>query len=453
MNKIELVYRTVGERTSEIALDLAIKNIQPDRVHIIDNVKPFAKAVQQMLSINYESDFVVFADADCLIVEDMRPWLQENTLPYVDCYVIDKFRGNIHCGVHITRIDVVREMQNVKVSENDERYILRPESRTRKFALDKLQVGKAFKPFKIFHDHCQYYRDIFVKYALRELRSRTADEQAKLDINQQNWDVEGDQDFWVAKCAIAYARNALPNNASPQATANLIANLPQISLEELQTKDIPEKKPFTLAELEALLVSTRCTISQPNKAKKVFGIGLSATGTKSLNQALNMLGLNVLYHPIDEITVKELIDKNYNLSILKDFDGITDITVAPYYQQLDRLFPHSKFILTIRDKASWLQAIEKYWHEDMGTTDLTPSLQSNPQRKMLLQIAAYDSHIFNSKKLSHLYDQHIKNVTKYFKNKPESLLVLDIAAGEGWEKLCPFLDIPLTQQIFPIIDK
>jgi len=107
MKKIDLVFRTVGERTSKVALDLAIKNIQPNQVHVIENVKPFSLAVQQMLRIDYDCDFVVFMDADCLIIEDMNPFLQENTVPYIDCYVLDKFRGYIHCGVHIVRRDVV----------------------------------------------------------------------------------------------------------------------------------------------------------------------------------------------------------------------------------------------------------------------------------------------------------------------------------------------------------
>ena len=45
MKKIELVFRTVGERTSSLALDLALKNIEPDEVHVIENVRPFSQAV------------------------------------------------------------------------------------------------------------------------------------------------------------------------------------------------------------------------------------------------------------------------------------------------------------------------------------------------------------------------------------------------------------------------
>src|SRR5262249_8594919 len=44
---IELVFRTVGERTSDLALSLAIQHVQPTKVHVIRDVKPFALAVRR----------------------------------------------------------------------------------------------------------------------------------------------------------------------------------------------------------------------------------------------------------------------------------------------------------------------------------------------------------------------------------------------------------------------
>jgi hypothetical protein len=102
--------------------------------------------------------------------------------------------------------------------------------------LNKLQPGKmnsssgsskVFKSFGIFHDFCQFYRDIFAKYALRELRSRTDYHQAKLNAYQEDWEMQApdDWDFQVAKYAIAYARENLQINASPQETAKFIKDL------------------------------------------------------------------------------------------------------------------------------------------------------------------------------------------------------------------------------------
>jgi glycosyltransferase involved in cell wall biosynthesis len=453
MKKIDLVFRTVGERTSKVALDLAIKNIQPNQVHVIENVKPFSLAVQQMLRIDYDCDFVVFMDADCLIIEDMNPFLQENILPYIDCYVLDKFRGYIHCGVHIVRRDVVRAMQAVKVPQNDSKYVLRPESRIRDLAMSQLNLEKVFKPFDIFHDFCQFYRDIFVKYALRELRSRTDYHQAKLNAYQEDWEMQApdDLDFRVAKYAIAYARETLKENASGQATVQFIKDLPQLARHELSKQEFSEKKPLTLQEVENL--SQAMIIQNPfkNKTIKFFGIGLSRTGNKSLILALNMLGFKIAHYPDDEITLKELMAGKYDFSILNDFDGITDITVAPYYAQLDKLFPDSKFILTVRDKDSWLKSVAAHFGKPVF--EGTPSNENTMLLRRQLRVAVYGSYSFNEERFSYVYDLHCKNVIEYYKDRPGCLLIINIFEGEGWDKLCSFLNLPVLDKPFPFMTK
>lgn len=452
MKKIDLVFRTVGERTSKIALELAIKNIQPNQVHIFENVKPFSLAVQQMLKIDYACDFVVFMDADCLIMEDMVPFLQENTAPYVDGYLWDKFRGTIR-GSHIARRDVVRAMQAVQVSKDDPKYVLRPESRIRDLALLQLNLEKVYKPLSIFHDFCQFYRDIFAKYALRELRSRTDYHQAKLNAYQEDWEMQApdDLDFQVAKYAIAYARENLQVNASPQETAKFIEDLPNLAIRELSKKGIPEKEPLTLQEVEELAATIKFQNSFKSKTSKIFGIGLSQTGSKSLTLALNMLGFKVAHYPDDEITLKELMAGKYNFSILNDFDGITDITVAPYYAQLDKLFPDSKFILTVRNKESWLKSVAAHFGEPVF--EGTPSNENTMLLRRQLRIAVYGTYTFNEERFSSVYDWHYKNVVEYFKDRPESLLILNIHEGDGWRKLCPFFDFPVLNKPFPFITK
>lgn len=450
MKKIDFVYRTVGERTSEIALNLAIQNIQPHQVHVIENVKPFSLAVQQMLKIDYCCDFVVFMDADCLIMEDMTSFLQENTVPYIDCYVLDKFRGYIHCGVHITRIDVLQAMQNVELQNGDRKYIIRPESRIRDLAMRQLNLAKVFRRFTIFHDFCQFYRDIFTKYALRELRSRTDYHQARLNAYQEDWEMQDpdDLDFLVAKFAIAYSRENLPRNASFQETAQFIEDLPNLANRELYQKNISEKQPFTAQEAEELLDKFNRR-NQVDKTTKIFGIGLSQTGTQSLAHALNLLGFNVIYSPDDEVTLTEVMGENYNFSILKDFDGITDIAVAPFYAQLDNLFPDSKFILTIRDKESWIKSLATQWSTESAIDDSLASNETNMQRRRLLRVATYGTYAFNEERFNYIYDLHYRNVIKHFKQRPESLLIINTYAGDGWEKLCPFLSLPICQEPFP----
>jgi hypothetical protein len=327
--------------------------------------------------------------------------------------------------------------------------VLRPESRIRDLALLQLNLEKVYKPLSIFHDFCQFYRDIFAKYALRELRSRTDYHQAKLNAYQEDWEMQApdDWDFQVAKYAIAYARENLQINASPQETAKFIEDLPNLAIRELRKKGIPEKEPFTLQEVEELAATIKVHNPFKSKTSKIFGIGLSRTGTKSLTLALNMLGFRVAHYPDDEITLKELRAGKYNFSLLKDFDGITDITVAPYYAQLDKLFPDSKFILTIRDKESWLRSVEAHFGKPVF--EGTPSNENTMLLRRQFRVAVYGTYSFNRERFSHVYDLHYKNVTDYFKNRPESLLIINIYKGDGWEKLCPFLNLPILNKAFP----
>ena len=48
-----------------------------------------------------------------------------------------------------------------------------------------------------------------------------------------------------------------------------------------------------------------------------------------------------------------------------------------------------------------------------------------------------------------VYNAHNEGVLAYFKDRPDDLLVLDIAKGEGWEPLCKFLGCPVPAAPFP----
>lgn len=248
MKKIELVFRSIGERTAELALGYALQHIRPQRVHLIENVTPPSRSVQKMLEIEYDADVVVFMDADCLILEDLQPFLHANERPFVDAYVWDKFRGWVHCGLHIKRIDVVNAMKQVRIPDDDLRYILRSEARTHNLALKQLGAGKMYRGFKILHDFGQFHRHIFAKYALRELRSREPEKRAKLNQSMRVWS-DDDQDCQVAQHAVAYTRQTVRPDASVAEIAAFIADLPNIARRELSALNISEKSPFTLSEI------------------------------------------------------------------------------------------------------------------------------------------------------------------------------------------------------------
>jgi Sulfotransferase domain/UDP-glucoronosyl and UDP-glucosyl transferase len=87
--------------------------------------------------------------------------------------------------------------------------------------------------------------------------------------------------------------------------------------------------------------------------RKVFGIGLSRTGTSSLTQALNILGYKAIHFPHDNVTRAELYrffasgSGRLSLSLLQEADAITDTPACCVYKALDQGYPGSKFILTV----------------------------------------------------------------------------------------------------------
>ena len=178
---------------------------------------------------------------------------------------------------------------------------------------------------------------------------------------------------------------------------------------------------------------------------KIFGIGLSKTGTSSLHEALTRLGINSIHYPNDEITYRELKSGNFNLSILKKYKAVADTPVVPYYPQLDKLFPGSKFILTVREMESWLVSVEKHWAT-------APAFEDQPLKREFQEFirrAVYGTIEFNKERFQYVYELHHKNVLDYFKNRPGDLLVMDICKGDGYEKLCPFLGLPVLNEPFP----
>ncbi|MEM9452514.1 MAG: sulfotransferase family protein [Cyanobacteria bacterium P01_E01_bin.6] len=187
-------------------------------------------------------------------------------------------------------------------------------------------------------------------------------------------------------------------------------------------------------------------------SSKVFGIGLGRTGTKSLTCALNYMGIHVVHYPEDADTYRALSQGNYEFSLLNTLDGITDVTVSLFYPHLDKIYPGSKFILTIRDKEDWLDSLEKHWNNHPCFDESIPNTPENKTRllvRQLLYAAVFGCYTFSRDRADYVYDLHYRNVKDYFEGRPNDLLIMDICGGQGWEKLCSFLGYPLQSMTFP----
>lgn len=444
MQRVGLVFRTVGERTSQAAYELAIEHIRPNEVHVIENVRPFSEALRRSLQIDFSCDAVLFMDADCLITEDISDVLRSQQHPYVDSLVLDKFRGYVGAGVHLTRIDVVQAMRDVEIPSEDRELVISAEHVVRRAAMRHLGLPYARQPLPILHDFFQFHRDVFAKYVLRELRCRTPYLRLKLAAYHEAWEQDPhDVDYHVARQAIAYSRRHLPEDANLTRTARFLTDLPQAAPQELRRNVIVEKPPLTRAQAVQQAATVRPARRQLSGPGKIFGIGFALTGTTKLTAALTRLGFAVLHAPDDWNTLGELQAGHYDLSLLAHFDGAVE-TVAPFFAPLDRQFPASKFILTICDTDVWLAAMAERWGTQPVFDPAAGQRGDLADRQRWLHERTYGTIQYDSDRLARAYARHTHKVRAYFRHRPGDLLIIDFGSGNVWDELCAFLGASRT---------
>lgn len=166
---------------------------------------------------------------------------------------------------------------------------------------------------------------------------------------------------------------------------------------------------------------------------KIFGIGLSRTGTNSLTLALKELGYNAIHYPQPPL-LPELLE------VVKQYDALTDSPIAIAYKELDVNFPCSKFILTTRSLKSWLKSCANFrrFMRELNNKEFSKV------RELL-----YGCKKFNKEKFIKAYNKHHEDVEQYFEENKQDLLVMDITNGDGWEKLCKFLGKEIPAWDFP----
>lgn len=193
-----------------------------------------------------------------------------------------------------------------------------------------------------------------------------------------------------------------------------------------------------------------------NNYNKIFCIGLSRTGTTSLNRALEILGFNSMHYLNPSDYLSELLQGNYNWNIINRYDAVSDIPICDYFTELNYRFPNSKFILTIRpNMEEWLKSCQhqmdiivppKILQKDAHTTTLDDH--------SLIRSLVYGCINFDERKYTFKYLNHLHNVLEYFDprsvNRFIKLLILDITNDSNpWIKLCNFLEKPIPNVSFP----
>ncbi|GKT12851.1 MAG: hypothetical protein ISEC1_P1836 [Thiomicrorhabdus sp.] len=163
---------------------------------------------------------------------------------------------------------------------------------------------------------------------------------------------------------------------------------------------------------------------------KLFIIGLPRTGTTSISVAL--LEHFKVAHTAFTKRAFELAD------VVSDCPSFSD------YQQLDALFPESKFVYLQRPLDQWLPSIQMLLNKMQprlnGETYVSPIL-----KRSFGQVFDWNSveNPLNEDHLIACYQRHEQAVMNYFYGR-DDLLSIDIGQADSLPKLLDFLGLPFS---------
>ena len=186
-------------------------------------------------------------------------------------------------------------------------------------------------------------------------------------------------------------------------------------------------------------------------AKKVFVVGLSRTGTTSITEALNILGLRVHHFCAPLVSNISTGHPTVNRAYSDAFDGHTDIATILVMEELSELYPNCKFIHTVRKKEEWSRAMVRFVSEEPRRT----LFKTHPTPKKFYD-AAYGPGPwweYGLKEWNEVWEQHqtriwrLQQRLQQQKNKDERFLEIDLTNlgkqgkhEEMWTTISAFLN-------------
>ncbi|NNL58141.1 MAG: hypothetical protein HKP31_01530 [Nitrosopumilus sp.] len=199
--------------------------------------------------------------------------------------------------------------------------------------------------------------------------------------------------------------------------------------------------------------------------EKIFCIGFPKTGTTSLEKALEILGFNVCRGHYNNNHTNYLIglflNKDYAEieKIIDYFDVFADLPWGgtDFYRYLANKYPNAKFIHTQREVDEWYISLEKM----LTKFDSNLETALNTFHKMGRYGAVYyfkkefNTETLNNKKEVFIerYNKTNDDIRIFFNATNISYLSINIIQGEGWEKLCSFLNKEIPEVNFPHSNK
>jgi len=155
---------------------------------------------------------------------------------------------------------------------------------------------------------------------------------------------------------------------------------------------------------------------------KIFGIGLSRTGSTSLCHTMKLLGFTAIHYPKSLQEIDEHAFSN-------------DSPVSARFELLDQKYANAKFIYTKRDIDEWVVSCLKLFPKKDRLSQIKnlPSDLKEWWDYGDINLYGYDMLAMadiTKDELVYAYHEYDKRVTSWFKNRASDLLVIDVTKPE-----------------------
>ena len=137
---------------------------------------------------------------------------------------------------------------------------------------------------------------------------------------------------------------------------------------------------------------------------------------------------------------KERFIEDWMLNLTPHFDAFQDTSWFMLYELLDHYYHNAWFILTTRSTESWIKSVVNHF----GGSDYWVICK---------WIYGYADPVSNEQLYTQVYENHIQAVRHYFRDKPDRFLEISLENGDGWGKLCSFLNVNHPFFYFPDVNK
>ncbi len=189
----------------------------------------------------------------------------------------------------------------------------------------------------------------------------------------------------------------------------------------------------------------------------VIGVGFGRTGTKSLQLAIERLGIGRCYHMGEILRNPEHASlwtnaaegKTINWEVLfAGYSATVDWPGSFFWREFSIAYPKAKVILTVRDSGKWYKSMYETIFQSMQNAQKSSNQTDDNLLTMAKKIVleqTFDSRFGEKSHAIAVYERHNEEVQRTIPK--EQLLVYEVA--QGWEPLCCFLECPVPDVVFP----